>query len=143
MKKLVSLTLTLLMVVFLVSCADNNNFTNDSTLTNVNTESLESQENIDSLQTDSVENSNDIVEWKEFLKEYEKWVDDYIAIVKKQKENPSDLTILTDYSKMLTQMSEWSRKSDDMAKSIKSTEDALEYSKEVLRIVGKLTEIGQ
>ena len=143
MKKLVSLTLTLLMVVFLVSCADNNNLTNDSTLTNVNTESLESQENIDSLQTDSVENSNDIVEWKEFLKEYEKWVDDYIAIVKKQKETPSDLTILTDYSKMLTQMSEWSRKSDDMAKSIKSTEDALEYSKEVLRIVGKLTEIGQ
>ena len=143
MKKIAYFTLSLWLIAFFVGCTNNSNLTNDSTLTNINTEIFESEENLDVIQTETAENNDDSAEWKEFLKDYEKWVDDYIAIVKKQKENPTDLTILTEYSKMLTQLSEWSKKSDDVAKSIKSTDDALEYSNEVLRIVGKLTEIGQ
>ena len=62
-------------------------------------------------------------------------------VVKKQKENPTDMSILADYTKMLTDLTEWTEKADDIAESIEGTDDALEYSKEVLRIAGKLTEV--
>ena len=87
MKKLVCLTLMLLMVMSLVACGGNDGLADESTSTKTNAESLETQENIDNTQTDSKENSNNSAEWKEFLKDYEEWVDDYIEIVKKQKEN--------------------------------------------------------
>lgn len=143
MKKLVCLILTLLMVVCLTACGGDDKPNNDSISTKVNTESIEPEENIISVQTDLKENSNNDAEWKEFLKDYEEWVDDYIAIVKKQKENPTDMSILADYTKMLTDLTEWTEKADDIAESIEGTDDALEYSKEVLRIAGKLTEVSE
>ena len=151
MKKLVCLALALLMAMSLVACGGNDKIANESTPATPETESVEqkaddiqteSVESKDDTQTESVENNNDSAEWKEFLKDYEEWVDEYIALMKKQKENPTDLTILSDYSKMTLEMAEWAEKSDDIAGSIEDTDEALEYSKEVLRIAGKLSEIG-
>ena len=127
----------------LVACGAGDKLTNDSTSTKTNAVSSEIEENIDSIQTDSQENNNDSAEWKEFLKDYENWVDDYIEIVKKQKENPTDLTLLSEYTNMLSELTEWTEKADDISASIKDTDDALEYSKEVLRIAGKLAEVSE
>ena len=140
MKKIMCLALILLMVFSLAACGEDNTLTNDTISTDANTELVDTNENND-LQTDSKENGSDDAEWREFLKEYEEWVDDYIAIVKKQKENPTDMSILTEYSEMLSDLTKWTEKSDDVAKSIKDTEDAIEYSKEVIRIAEKLTKI--
>ena len=140
MKKLVCLALTLFMVVSLVACGGEDKVTNDSTAAKTNAKSLEYEENADSIQTDSKENGKDSAEWKKFLKDYEEWVDDYIAVVKKQKENPTDMIILADYTEMLADLTEWTEKADDIEESIENTDDALEYSKEVLRIAGKLAE---
>ena len=145
MKKLVCIIMALLMGVSLVACGAEEKPSDDSTVTETNAEStLESEEDVVSIQeTESKENNKDSAEWKEFLKDYEEWVDDYIAIVKKQKENPTDMTILAEYTEMLSDLSEWSNKADDVAESIENTEEAMEYSKEVLRIAGKLTEVGE
>lgn len=84
--------------------------------------------------------TSDDTEWKQFLKDYEAWVDDYIAIVKKYKNNPTDMSILSDYTEMVSEMAEWSEKADEIELELEDTAEALEYSKEVLRIAGKLAE---
>ena len=77
-------------------------------------------------------------DWKQFLKDYEAWVDDYIAIVKKYKDNPTDMSILSDYTEMISDMTEWTERADEIELELKDTDAAEEYSKEILRIVGKL-----
>ncbi len=80
-------------------------------------------------------------DWKQFLKEYEEWVDNYIIIVKNYKNNPTDITILSDYMDMISKLSEWTERADDFKYELEDTSEAVEYSKELLRIAGKLAEI--
>ena len=61
------------------------------------------------------ENSVD-AEWKQFLKEYESWVNKYAEIVKKYKENPSDISILSDYTKMMGELTKWATRADKRIK---------------------------
>ena len=77
-------------------------------------------------------------QWKEFLREYEEWVDKYIIVLKKQKANPSDLSILADYTSLVAELAEWSEKADEIGDSIVDVEDAAEYSAEVIRIAAKI-----
>lgn len=83
------------------------------------------------------------VEWREFLAEYEEWVDDYVEICKKYKDNPADMSILSDYTEMMTELTEWSQKTEDMELSITDTDEALEYSQELIRIAGKMAEAAE
>lgn len=85
-------------------------------------------------------NSSD-AEWKQFLKDYEAWVDSYIAIYNKYKANPTDQSILSDYTKMVGEMTEWSEKADDIEDELEDTDAALEYSAELMRIASKLANI--
>ncbi len=87
--------------------------------------------------------SESSVDWREFLVEYEEWVDDYIEIVKKYNNNPSDMSILSDYTEMVSEMTEWTDKADDVELSITDTDEALEYSQELLRIAGKLAKVSE
>lgn len=74
------------------------------------------------------------------MKDYEAWVDDYIAIVKKYKENPTDMSILSDYTEMVSEMAEWAKRADEIELELQDTGVALEYSAELLRIAAKLAE---
>ena len=95
-------------------------------------------------ETTSYETENDTTtddaEWKQFLKDYEAWVDDYIEIVKKYKDNPSDTTILSDYTEMVSEMADWTEQADEIELELEDTSAAIEYSAELLRIAGKLAE---
>ena len=106
----------------------NNNVENNSSV--VDTTSSEAKK----------DSTSDDAEWKQFLKDYEAWVDDYIEIVKKYNNNPTDMSILSDYTEMVSEMAEWSEKADEIELELEDTDAALEYSKEVLRIGGKLAE---
>lgn len=85
--------------------------------------------------------TSDDANWKQFLKDYEAWVDDYIVVLKKYKENPTDTSILSDYSEMVSEMVDWSDKADEIELELENTDAALEYSAELLRIAGKLAEV--
>jgi len=78
--------------------------------------------------------------WRVFIKEYEAFVDEYIELVKKYKENPADLSILSEYTATATKMAEWTQKSNEVQDELKDTEEALKFSAELLRIAGKLAE---
>lgn len=81
-------------------------------------------------------------EWKEFLESYEKWVDKYIEILKKYKENPYDVTILGEYSELLSELDKWTEKEEAMEKALEDDPEAYaEYIATLARINKKITEI--
>ena len=49
----------------------------------------------------------------EFLKGYEKFMVKYIALLKKYKDNPTDVSILTDYTSMASEALDWETKTAD------------------------------
>lgn len=84
--------------------------------------------------------SGDSVEWKEFLQEYEEWVDSYIELYNKYKDNPSDMSILADYTEQLAKVSTWASKADKVKTELEnSPEDLAEYTESLARIAGKLS----
>lgn len=81
------------------------------------------------------------VSWEEFLAEYEAWVDDYIALLEKYKANPADMTILTDYTRMMQELTEWTEKGEALEADLADFPEALaEYSAALARILQKLNE---
>lgn len=144
MKRIVCMVLALLMMVTFVGCGTADTSVDTDVSGDTVAADVGSTEQASTDANDVVsDEETDSAEWKEFLKDYEKWVDEYIVVVKKYKDNPTDFSILSDYTEMMADLVDWSTKADDVQKSIKNTDDALEYSKEVLRIAGKLAEVGQ
>lgn len=81
-------------------------------------------------------------EWKEWLEEYEAWVDNYIELSEKYAENPTDTTLMTEYLEALTEMVEWSEKADEVEMDLEDDPDALtEYLETLSRISQKLSQI--
>lgn len=140
MKKLLSIVLSLTLILALAACGDK---TDNDVESNNDVASIETSNNVDN----SAENDEESpaktasdAEWKQFLKEYEEWVDEYIEITKKYQDNPSDLSILSDYTDMMTEMAEWTSKAEDMEKELEDASPAelAEYSAELLRIAAKI-----
>lgn len=90
-------------------------------------------------QKDSSSSSSSDSEWKKFLKEYETWVDKYIAFMKKYKNaSPSDIkSMASEYRQMISELSAWSSKSIKIQSGLSSS-DRQEYIKTVERINEKL-----
>ena len=135
MKKILSLICSLALIFSLVACNTDNNIKQEN-LSNQNPQINGEASNI------STESSSS-AEWRQFLKEYEEWVDKYIVVYNKYKSNPTDLSILSDYTDMAAQLVEWSEKTENVQMELESasSEELAEYSKELLRIAGKMTEI--
>lgn len=134
MKKLFALLIAVATIFSLTACNNETVPTNENVLNNDSVSDTASESN---SQTAS---SSDNAEWKQFLKDYEAWVDEYIEIVKKYKANPSDMSILNDYTEMVSKTADWSERASKIETELKDTNAALEYSAELLRIAGKLTE---
>ena len=83
-------------------------------------------------------------EWEVFIAEYDAWVDKYIEIVNKYKADPTDTSILTDYTEMAGQVAEWSTKAESFTEELKnSPKDAEKYAAELLKIANKLAAAAQ
>ena len=81
-------------------------------------------------------------EWKQFLKDYEAWVDKYVAFMKKYKNaSASDLAgMMSDYSSLMSEMTTWSNKASKMQSSL-SGSDLTEYINTLNRVTTKLNSI--
>jgi hypothetical protein len=53
-------------------------------------------------------------EMDEILDDYEEYVEDYVAIIKRQKADPTDMSILTEYQGLMQKGTEWSTKMSEM-----------------------------
>jgi len=86
------------------------------------------------------EDDNQSSEWKEFLRLYEEWVDEYVELVEKYNKNPMDTTILNDYMTSMQKLSEWAEQAQKTQSTITGN-DLTEYLKVMNRIVEKLNSI--
>ena len=111
MKKLQLIGFALMAVMFLASCGEENNNTINTESPTIDEveETIEVDETIDDVENVSSNNS----ECDEFLEGYEDFMDKYIAIIKKQKADPADMSIMTEYATILTEASEWAGKTPD------------------------------
>ncbi len=147
MKKILSLILVVSVAIALVACggktasSDMEQVENNAVVVEKGEENVSVEGNEGAEVTGAEEEEK--VEWKEFLEEYEAWVDDYIEITKKYKNNPSDVSILSDYTTMMTEMADWTTKTEDMEKELEeaSPDELVEYSAELVRIAAKLADV--
>jgi hypothetical protein len=86
---------------------------------------------------DADSSSTASTDWRQLLKDYEEFMDDYIAILKKYTENPLDTSILGDYMDMMTELEERSDKYDDMSDDLDDPDELAEFMKEWTRIYTK------
>jgi len=86
----------------------------------------------------SIPSSN--YDWKQFLKDYEEWVDSYIILLNKYNENPLDMSILTEYLEQMQKLVEWSEKADQVEIDLANDPNAMkEYLETLSRIILKLS----
>lgn len=163
MKKILAMVLVLVMMCCLAACGNTNDRQNNETEKTTETKAPETQspitEDVTPEEPETTESvaqevvteepvteepvtkvTEDTYTWREFLKDYEAWVDDYIAFMNKYNANPADLTLLADYATMMSEYAEWADKVDKMDDNLSDTE-ALEYAAELSRIATKLTTV--
>lgn len=71
-----------------------------------------------STQEDEVEIADDSSpsdEWNETLDDYEEYVDNYVSLIKKQKADPTDMSIMTEYQELMQKGTKWSTKMSEMS----------------------------
>ena len=80
-------------------------------------------------------------EFKEAMDSYEAFFDDYVAIMKKYKENPMDMSILADYANYMGQYSDMMQKFEKWENEDLSTAELTYYIEVQTRITKKLLEV--
>lgn len=117
--------------------------TENSTVSDVSVAAVSSTTMSSASVTSTSDTAAGTVDWKQFLKDYEAWFDGYIDLLKKYQSNPTDLTILSDYTAQMQKMSEWSEKADKIKVDLANDPEALsEYMATLSRIMQKLSEAG-
>ena len=117
------LTFAAISTMILASCGGSNEVESDldSLLDEIEmTDETENETVIDKddeseSNTEITDDSSSSDEWDSVLDDYESYVDDYVAIIKKQKENPADMSIMTEYQELMQKGTEWSTKMSEMS----------------------------
>ena len=138
MKKIIALTIALLLVLTLAGCSNNDTAVEDGSNA-VDTYEMDSEE----LESKESNDDSGVLspEFKKTMDDYEAWFDHYCEVMKKYEENPSDLELL---SEMTDLMSEETVMLDEMDKMDQSEMNAAElayYLEVTARIEKNLLEI--
>lgn len=80
-------------------------------------------------------------ELKAFLDSYEAYVDEYVEFMKKYMANPTDLSLLGEYTDMMDKLADFETKLDKYDSNDMSTEDAAYYLEVTTRCTQKMLEI--
>ena len=105
----------------------------------------DAQSNSDNDDVDDNDDDEPIVsdvDWKEFLRLYEEWIDSYIELLEKYNEDPTDISILNDYLAMMIELAEWAEMAEQVEVDLANDPNALrEYMETLSRILLKLSEV--
>lgn len=90
----------------------------------------------------SSSSSSSSAEWRQFLKDYEAWVDSYVSFMKKYKNaSASEMaSMMSDYSRLMSEISTWSQKASDWQGKL-TAGDLTEYLNTLARITEKINSI--
>ena len=80
--------------------------------------------------------------WEQFLKEYDKWADEYIAATNKFMSNPNDVSAAADFQAKLHEFNSWSARASEVQMELTSASEKNreKYQKELTRITTKLSQ---
>ena len=109
-------TLTVIFAFLIMSCGDSKTDSEQATDMMESTSDEVSEELSESMDEASSSSSD----CEQFCDDYEAFVDDYIEVLKKYKANPSDMSILTEYSSMMSKASSMQNVSADCAGDLKA-----------------------
>lgn len=129
MKRLVAATIAVMLIMSLAACTG---------AADVDSDAADSSSQSNVTATDAAQ--TDVPEWKQFLIDFEAWVDRFIELTAQCEANPEDAELLTEYLAVAGEAESWATRSEEMANEIEDADDLLEYSQELLRISDKLTE---
>lgn len=104
------------------------------------TTSNNSSSSTSSSSVSSSNNSTSSTDWRQWLKDYETWVDKYIATYQKYKNNPTDASLVSEYTKLAAEASEWAEKANDVKTDL-SASDATEFANTYARILEKISKM--
>ncbi len=81
--------------------------------------------------------------WRQFLKDYEAWVDTYVEFMEKYKDNPTDMSLISDYAKFVQQTAEWAEKAEKYQSDLENASPEIlgEYVETLGRITKRMVEI--
>lgn len=96
-----------------------------------------------SSSTSSSNSTNTSSNFKDMMNSYEKFIDEYIAFMKKYKNSSDTAAMIEDYSNYIDRLSDFSNKIDALDKDELSTEDYKYYIEVTTRVKKKLASIGE
>lgn len=106
------------------------------------TESSEETDNVDASTGTNNKSAKGIrPEIKEAIDSYESFFDDYVALMKKYKNNPSDLSLLSEYLDYMSKLSDMEQKFKAIENQDLTTEETMYYAEVTLRIEKKMLEV--
>ena len=107
----------------------------------VDTNTIHSEEKKDVAAQSNVVESD--MSWRQFLKDYEAWVDTYVEFMGKYKDNPTDMSLISDYSKFIQQTAEWAEEAEKYQSDLENASPEIlgEYVETLGRITKKIIEI--
>ena len=138
MKKIIALTIALLLVLTLAGCSKDDPSTEDGSNA-VDTYEVDSEE---AVLTESNDDSGVLSpEFKKTMDDYEAWFDHYCEVMKKYEENPSDLELLSEMTDLLTEETAMLEEMENMDQSEMNAAELAYYLEVTARIEKKLLEV--
>ena len=156
MRKIIAVTLALLLMLALAGCSKNEPTTTTteketSTTESVDTVEEEEEASAETEDTDAStasEESDDASdsgllspEFKQTMDDYEAWFDHYCEVMKKYEENPSDLELLSEMTDLLTEETAMLEEMENMDQSEMNAAELAYYIDVTARIEKKLLEV--
>ena len=75
------------------------------------------------------------------MKDYEAWVDSYVAFMKKYKDNPTDPTLLNEYAKLVDESVKWSNDVEKWDQKSMTPDELKEFLEIYNRIIQKINSV--
>lgn len=139
MKKILAVTVALLMMLSLAGCSKEEPASTEDGSQAVDTYEMDSEE---AGSTDSnVDAALLSPEFKKTMDDYEAWFDHYCEVMKKYEENPSDLTLMSEMTDLLSEEVIMLDEMESMDQSEMNAAELAYYLEVTARIEKKLLEV--
>ena len=138
MKKIIAVTIALLLMLTLAGCSKDEPSTDDGS----NAVDTYEMDNEEPESSDSDDDSALLSpEFKKTMDDYEAWFDHYCEVMKKYEENPSDLELLSEMTDLLSEETVMLEEMENMDQSEMNSAELAYYIEVTARIEKKLLEV--
>ena len=143
MNKTLIMGMCIMCLTGVLSGCGNTDNTPKETQTNIKSEVSADTGAIDSNEKGETAKETNVAEsdmsWRQFLKDYEAWVDTYVEFMEKYKDNPTDMSLISDYARFVQQTAEWAEKAEKYQSDLENASP--EILGEYVETLGRITKI--